>query len=146
MLMQPWNPWSDQAPEFLTCAVVAILTTTRTVLGLRAEREYPVPPLPLSADLVNAPAGELAASSAVALFVDRARAVRHDFTLTQRNARAVAQICRRLEGLPLAIELAAARTGGKYPLGLIRHQGPQFVFAGHAVFSRRPGTPSSRSG
>jgi predicted ATPase len=92
------------------CRGVVILTTTRTVLGLRAEREYPVPQLLLPADPASAPAGELATSPAVALFVDRARAVRRDFTLTQRNARAVAEICRRLEGLPLAIELAAART------------------------------------
>ena len=92
------------------CPGVVILATSRTVLGLRGEREYPVPPLPLPADPASAPAGELAASPAVALFVDRARAVRPDFTLTARDARAVAEICRRLEGLPLAIELAAART------------------------------------
>ncbi len=92
------------------CRGVTILTTTRTVLGLRAEREYPVPPLPLPADPASTPAGELAASPAVALFVDRARAVRPGFALTEANAAAVAEICRRLEGLPLAIELAAART------------------------------------
>ena len=92
------------------CRGVVILATSRTVLGLRAEREYPVPPLPLPADPATVPVEELAASPAVALFVDRARAVRPGFALTEGNAAAVAEICRRLEGLPLAIELAAART------------------------------------
>ena len=90
------------------CRGVTMLATSRTVLGLRAEREYPVPPLPLPAGAASA--GDLTASPAVALFVDRARAVRPGFALTQGNAAAVAEICRRLEGLPLAIELAAART------------------------------------
>jgi predicted ATPase len=93
-----------------SCPRVVLLATTRTVLGLRAEREYPVPPLPLPADPADMPLEALATSPAVALFLDRARAVRPDFALTHDNARAVVEICRRLEGLPLAIELAAART------------------------------------
>jgi predicted ATPase len=92
------------------CPGVAIVATSRTVLGLRAEREYPVPPLPLPADPATASLKDIAASPAVTLFVDRARAVRPGFALTPGNAAAVAEICRRLEGLPLAIELAAART------------------------------------
>jgi predicted ATPase len=92
------------------CPGLAILATSRTVLGLRAEREYPVPPLPLPAEPATASPADIEASPAVALFVDRARAVRPGFALTEANAVAVAEICRRLEGLPLAIELAAART------------------------------------
>ena len=94
--------------ELLTiCPGVVMLATSRTALGLAAEREYPVAPLPLPAS--SAEVRDLASSPAAALFVDRARAVRRDFALTADNAEAVAEICRRLEGLPLAIELAAAR-------------------------------------
>jgi predicted ATPase len=91
------------------CPELAILAASRTVLGLQAEREYPVPLLPVPADPATASVAQVAASPAVALFVDRARAVRPGFILTESNAAAVAEICRRLEGLPLAIELAAAR-------------------------------------
>jgi predicted ATPase len=99
------------------CPGVVIVATSRTVLGLRAEREYPVPPLP--AGSAAASVAEIAASPAVALFVDRARAVRPGFALTEGNAVAVAEICRRLEGLPLAIELAAARTRLLDPAALL---------------------------
>ncbi len=102
------------------CRVVVILSTSLTVLGLRAEREYPVPPLALPADLAGVPVAELATSPAVALFVDRARAARPGFALTESNAAAVAEICRRLDGLPLAIELAAARTRLLDPDALLR--------------------------
>ena len=100
---------ADLGELLARCPGVTILATSRTALGLRAEREYPVPPLPPPAAGTVSPE-ELASSPAVALFVDRARAVRPGFALTEGNAAAVAEIGRRLEGLPLAIELAAART------------------------------------
>ncbi|HEY1343495.1 MAG TPA: DUF4062 domain-containing protein [Streptosporangiaceae bacterium] len=101
------------------CPRLMILATSRTVLGLRAEREYPVPPLALPAGPAAVPLEELESSPAVALFVDRARAVRPGFALTEGNAAAVAEICRRLEGVPLAIELAAARTRLLDPAALL---------------------------
>lgn len=101
------------------CPEVAMLATSLTALRLRGEREYPVLPLPLPADASPA-VDELGASPAVALFTDRARAVRPDFALTPDNAPAVAEISRRLEGVPLAIELAAARTRLLSPGELLR--------------------------
>jgi predicted ATPase/DNA-binding SARP family transcriptional activator len=99
------------------CPGVAILATSRTVLGLRVEREYPVPPLPTGP--AAASVAEVAACPSAALFVDRARSVRHGFALTDANAAVVAEICRRLEGVPLAIELAAARTRLLDPAALL---------------------------
>ena len=114
----------DLAALLARCPQLAVLATSRTALGLAAEREYPVPPLPLPASAAPGAVGvhlaEVAASPAVALFVDRARAVRPGFALTERNAAAVAEICRRLEGMPLAIELAAARTRLLDPGTLLR--------------------------
>jgi predicted ATPase len=109
----------DVGELLVRCPHVAILVTSRTVLGLRAEREYPVRPLSL-ADDPTVSAETLIATPAVALFVDRARAVRPGFALTKENAAAVVEICRRLEGLPLAIELAAARTRLLDPDELLR--------------------------
>jgi predicted ATPase len=107
-LEQVLDAADDLAELLARSSTVTILATSRTVLGLRAEHDYPVLPLLLADDPAE-PAETLIGSPAVALFVDRARAVRPDFTLTRENAEAVAEICRRLEGLPLAIELAAAR-------------------------------------
>jgi len=92
------------------CPELKILVTSRAVLHLQSEYEFPVSPLALP-DLEPLPAVEaLAASPAVALFVQRAQTVRPTFQLTEANARAVAEICVRLDGLPLALELAAARS------------------------------------
>ena len=86
---------------------VRILATSRQPLGLPGELTLAVPPLAV-AD-ADAPLAELAGVEAVRLFVERAAAARPGFTLGPDNAAAVAQICRRLDGIPLAIELAAAR-------------------------------------
>ena len=89
---------------------VEVLVTSRASLGLRAQREFQVPPLALPAAGRLLSVSELEAYSAVRLFLQRARAVDEGFRLTVDNAPAVVEICRRLDGLPLAIELAAART------------------------------------
>jgi predicted ATPase/class 3 adenylate cyclase len=88
---------------------VSFLVTSRTALRLSGEREYPVPPLRLPDSGRLPPLDTLSQYDAVALFIERARDVRPDFTVTNETAPAVAEICVRLDGLPLAIELAAAR-------------------------------------
>jgi predicted ATPase len=102
------------------CPGLEILGTSRTVLRLRAEHEYRVGPLTIPAFARRPALEELASLPAVQLFVDRARAVRNGFALTEDNASAVAEICRRLDGLPLAIELAAARARLLEPEALLR--------------------------
>jgi predicted ATPase len=86
-----------------------VLATSRTLLHVYGEHDFPVPPLALPATGRHADLEALAGTESVALFVQRAQAARPDFALTEGNAGAVAQICAHLEGLPLAIELAAAR-------------------------------------
>ena len=92
------------------CPLLKVLVTTREALHLRGEHLFAVPPLSLPSDAPRpACAEQLAAYEAIQLFVERARAVKPDFLLTDENAAAVAEICRRLDGLPLALELATAR-------------------------------------
>src|SRR5437763_1311083 len=104
----------DATPELSDvlagAAGLKLLATSRTPLRLSGERELQVPPLSVP-DPAHLPEFEkLTQYEAVALFVERARAVKADFAVTSANAPAIAEICVRLDGLPLAIELAAART------------------------------------
>jgi non-specific serine/threonine protein kinase len=93
------------------CPQLHILATSREALEVAGEQHYRVPSLPVP-DLAQLPPPErLPELAAVTLFLDRARERRPDFALTPQNARAVAQVCARLDGIPLAIELAAARVG-----------------------------------
>lgn len=100
------------APEIATLLqanrAIVVLGTSRIPLRLTGEREFPVPPLVLpTAERVTGSSSE---SDAAALFIKRAREVNPRFTLTESNRAAIDEICRQLDGLPLALELAAART------------------------------------
>ncbi|HEU5423617.1 MAG TPA: helix-turn-helix domain-containing protein, partial [Nitrolancea sp.] len=102
----------DAAPEIAelleSCPRLSVLATSRAALRLRAEQEYPVEPLPLP-ELRHVPsADEVAAAPAAQLFVARARASAPGFSLSDDNAPSIAAICHQLDGLPLALELAAA--------------------------------------
>jgi predicted ATPase len=96
--------------ELLEAAAgLVVLVTSRTVLRLSGEHEFSVPPLPVPPAGMRLDPADLQRYASVSLFVERAHAVAPGFELTDANAEAVAEICRRLDGLPLAIELAAAR-------------------------------------
>ena len=90
------------------CPAVTALVTSRAPLRLRGERRFPTPPLTLPAPSDSPAIADLAGYEAIALFVERAQSDQHEFTLDPGNADDVVEICRRLDGLPLAIELAAA--------------------------------------
>ncbi len=109
-LLEPVTETADALLQH--CPGVRLLITSREALGLHGESLMPVPSLSLPETVQaggRAPLAELTECDAVRLFVDRARAVQTGFLLTEVNADAVAQICRRLDGIPLAVELAAAR-------------------------------------
>ena len=103
----------ERAAELVVALLEAIpelriLTTSRRALGVPGEHLFPVEPLPLPVEL-REPAQLLKSSPSVALFCDRARAALPDFSLTPRNLPTVVALCRRLDGLPLALELTASR-------------------------------------
>lgn len=99
---------------------VKILVTSRGPIGLRAEHEYPVAPLAVPEEGRAVAFDRLVASPAVRLFAERAAAARPGFALTRENAAVVAAICRRMDGLPLAIEMAAGSIRALPPRGILR--------------------------
>jgi len=120
----------DAAPlvaELLTSvAALRILVTSRAPLRVRGEREYVVGPLNVAE---NASADDVARSPAVRLFVERVRDVRPEFRLTPGNGPTVAEICRRLDGLPLALELAAPWLKVLTPEDLLRRLTQDVLFS-----------------
>jgi predicted ATPase/DNA-binding CsgD family transcriptional regulator/transcriptional regulator with XRE-family HTH domain len=101
-----------------SCPELTALVTSRVRMRVAGEQEYPVMPLGLATGAHGTP-GAIATAESVRLFVERAQAVQPDFALTDANAPIVAEICRRLDGLPLAIELAAARIKVLPPAALL---------------------------
>ncbi|MDQ4078654.1 MAG: tetratricopeptide repeat protein [Chloroflexota bacterium] len=118
------------AELLLACPGLKLLITSREVLRLREERDFPLLPLALP-EFMQPPHEEeewvaaLAEYAVVKLFVQRARAVRPNFTLTSHNAPAIVEICHRLDGLPLTIELAAARVRLFTPRALLARLGDE---------------------
>ena len=115
------------------CPGLRVLATSRALLGVQGEHAYAVPPLAVPDPRRLPPHDQLSQVAAIALFVQRARAHTPGFTLSPANAAAVAEICARLDGLPLAIELAAARVRVLPPRALLaRLDHPLQVLTGGA--------------
>ncbi len=100
---------TPEVARLTECPALRIVTTSRTPLRIAAERVYALTPLPLPPASGAGDPDSLRSYPSVALFVERARSASPSFELTERNAAAVTSVCRRLDGLPLALELAAAR-------------------------------------
>jgi non-specific serine/threonine protein kinase len=111
------------------CPALQVLTTSRVLLHLHGEHLLTVDPLPLPADADAL--SEVTQNAAVRLFTERARAVRPAFTLTETNAPTVAALCRQLDGLPLAIELAAARSTVLSPEALLAQMNDRLQLLTH---------------
>ncbi|HET6262317.1 MAG TPA: helix-turn-helix domain-containing protein, partial [Chloroflexia bacterium] len=113
LMLDNFEHLMEAAPEVAEliqkCPELAVLTTSRAPLRIRGEQEYPVPPLRLPASTRSPTAEEVLGSPSGCLFAERARAASPTFRLEEENAAAIASICWRLAGLPLALELAAAK-------------------------------------
>jgi len=112
------------------CPKLKVLATSRSVLKVYGEQEYPVSPLELPRPGGLLPIDRLSQYEAVRLFIERAKAAKPDFSVTDENAPAVAEICMRLDGLPLAIELAAARKKLLTPSAMLQRLGSRLKLLG----------------
>ena len=114
LLLDNFEQVVSAAPELtellIACPHLKILVTSRAMLHIQGEHEYPVPPLALPKRTQLAVNEDLAQYAGVALFLERAFAIKPDLAVTETNLQAIAAICVHLDGLPLAIELAAARS------------------------------------
>ncbi|HEV8252498.1 MAG TPA: tetratricopeptide repeat protein [Candidatus Limnocylindria bacterium] len=118
------NDAAPQIAELLARAPkISVLVTSRSPLRVSGEQEFPVPPLGVPDPKHLPDLEQLSTYESVALFTERAMAVRPDFTVTSTNAPAVAEVCVRLDGLPLAIELAAARVRVLSPQAIMERLG-----------------------
>jgi len=106
------------------CPLLTALATSRAVLRVSGEHQFPVTPLALPEPTESVPVDQAANSAAVRLFTARARAVEPGFAVTSANVGAVVEVCRRLDGLPLAIELAASRSNLLAPRALLARLEP----------------------
>lgn len=111
-----------------TCQELKVIVTSREGLHISGEREYPIPPLELPNPAQSQSLEALSQCSAVQLFLHRAQAVQPDLQITNETGPAVAEICRRLDGLPLAIELAAARVKLLPPSVMLERMGRPLAF------------------
>jgi predicted ATPase len=114
---------SDLGALLAACPDLTVLVTSRIALRLRGEHEVPLAPLPTPPAGPRADAETIGRSAAVRLLVARARQVRPDFAVTADNAAALAELCRRLDGIPLALELAAAQLRLLTPATLLSRLG-----------------------
>jgi len=127
---------------YASCLLLKVIVTSRVVLHVQGEQEFPVPPLALPDLRKASEESVLSPSAAVTLFVQRAQSTLPTFQLTQANAHAIAEICVRLDGLPLAIELAAARIKLLPPHSLLARlsQGLQVLGSGARTLPERQQT------
>jgi predicted ATPase len=109
-----------------SCPGVSVLATSREALGVEGEDTYEVRPLAMPARGAEVASGSMMDNDAIRLFAERARSVKRGFALSPENAPVVAEICQRLDGIPLAIELAAARLKMMSPAEVLAHLDERF--------------------